>query len=127
MFGIDARRIEFEHFAMMIDRIVAIFQRGKVTALDCFFKRSLQSFDRAQPVERLDVFGILFESQLGKTFRFARQIAKLVDNFRINLVIAAGIETLRAVERRLQPPRLVKRLDPNARGQQLWTGRMMSG
>src|SRR5882762_4352895 len=43
-------RINFDYFTMPVDRVRAVLQRGKVSALDCLLKRSLQPFNRPEEI-----------------------------------------------------------------------------
>ena len=77
------------YFAMMIDRIVTIAQSREVPPFNRFLKRRFQSFSVREEIERLDVLRFLFEFRFGKPARLTRQIAKLRDDLRIDLIVAA--------------------------------------
>src|SRR6185369_15793458 len=106
------------------DGVVTVAQRRKMPSLNRLFKRRLQSFSIGEYVERFDALRFLFEFCFGKTFYFAGEVTKFSHDLRIDLVVAVGIKRLGAVKRNLQPARLIQRLDPNSRCQQLITGGM---
>src|SRR4030095_1699858 len=110
---------------MMIDAVIAVAQRCEVTTFDSLFKRRFQSFRVREEIERLDVLWFLLEFGFGKPPRLACEIAKLSHDLRVYFVAAAGVERFGAVKGALQPARLVKRLDPDARGEQLITAGMI--
>src|SRR6185369_2216788 len=60
-----------------------------------------------------------------QAFRLAGEVTELGHNLRIDLVVSVYIERLGAVERNLQAARLIQRLDPNSRRQQLITSGMV--
>ena len=80
--------IELQHFAMMIDSIVAIAQGGEMAPLNSLFKRRFQSFSVGEEIERFDVLRFLFEFCFGQPFRFAREVAKLSHDLRIDFIVA---------------------------------------
>src|SRR6185503_10061701 len=68
--GVAVSGIEFDYFAMAIDRVVTVLERSKVAALDRLFKRRLQTFSCSKKIERLNVFWTQPESRF-------RQLASL--------------------------------------------------
>ena len=73
---------------MPIDRVGAVFQGREVPPLDGFFKRSFQSFNRAEEIKRLSVLRKLLQTRLSQQPRLPGQGAKLIDDLWIGLVLA---------------------------------------
>src|SRR5204863_9721526 len=96
-----------------------------MTTFDRLFKRSFQAFSRAKEIQRLSILRILVKPSFGKFFCSAGPIAKLFDDFWIDLLFAISVEGLGIIKRRLQATCLVQGLDPKAAGHELQAGRVL--
>src|SRR5689334_11795388 len=107
-------RRELQHFAVMVHRVSAGTKCGHELSLDSGSKRCFDSFRRAEKVEGFHVARILSQSRLCELFCKAHPLAKLVRLLAVDLRLAFSVSA-GAVERRLELPRLIQLLQPQAR------------
>ena len=70
-------RHELQHFFVSIDRVGAAAQRDAVFLFDGGGVRGIQTFGRAEKIERVNVARVLFEFRLGQRLGLADPFAKL--------------------------------------------------